>query len=55
MQHSKGIGQRFHLLKWLSQRANFKGTERSRLGEFPGSLEVLVGTSLREQSLISII
>ena len=24
-QHSKGIGQRFHLLKWLSQRANFKG------------------------------
>ena len=41
-QHSKGIGQRFHLLKWLSQRANFKGTERSQLGEFPGSLENLL-------------
>ena len=34
----QGIGQRFHLLKWLSQRANFKGTERSQLGEFSWQL-----------------
>ena len=34
----QGICQRFHLLKWLSQRANFKGTERSQLGEFSWQL-----------------
>ena len=44
-QHSKGIGQRFHLLKWLSQRANLisRGLKGLSWVNFPGSRESLSG------------